>query len=262
MGAFLTEIPEHLLKRSRERRAAMGGDDDRATKAELAGESSSPDRHTNDPSPSQSSMPTHPAPMPAEPATPPSPMVEAYQKRRRIPFWAMPVLAALPLWAYVYLGTLSPPPAGAGPETLGAELYAGSGCGGCHGVGGAGSGAFPGFTNGRVYETWPSFVDHFDWVRLGSSGWLQERGGTYGATGKPVAGGMPGFGEDQISDADLIFLVLHERSLGGQNPDMEDADALEAVALLLSENPDMTLDQALTTVGMDPPDTMGADSGD
>src|SRR3546814_19422185 len=78
-------------------------------------------------------MPAHPAPATAEVAPAPSPMVEAHRNRRKIPFWAMPVLAALPLWAYVYTGTLSPPPAGEGPEVLGAELFAGSGCVGCHG---------------------------------------------------------------------------------------------------------------------------------
>ena len=202
------------------------------------------------------SMPAHPEPAGIEAAPPPSPMVEAYQKRRKIPFWAMPVLAALPLWAYVYTGTLSPPPAGEGPAVLGEELYAGSGCGGCHGAGGGG-GVGPAFTGGAIYETFPSFVTHFEWVRLGSAGWLEQRGETYGATDKPVGGGMPGFGEEQLSDADLLYIVLHERELGGENPDTEDAEALEEVALLMSENPDMTLDEAMAEAGVEAPEAEG-----
>jgi mono/diheme cytochrome c family protein len=170
----------------------------------------------------------------------------------------VPVLAFLPLWAYVYTGTLSPPPAGEGPEVLGEELYAGSGCGGCHGAGGGG-GVGPAFTGGSIYETFPDFVTHFEWVRLGSAGWQEERGGAYGATDKPVGGGMPGFGEDQLSDHDLLFIVLHERLLGGENPDTEDAEALEAVVLLMEENPELTLEEALAEAGVE---AGGAESGE
>ena len=207
------------------------------------------------------SMPAHPEPATVEAAPPPSPMVEAYRNRRKIPFWALPVLAALPLWAYVYTGTLSPPPAGEGAEVLGEELYAGSGCGGCHGAGGGG-GVGPAFTGGSIYETFPSFVTHFEWVRLGSAGWQEERGGTYGANEKPVGGGMPGFGEDQLSDHDLLFIVLHERLLGGENPDTEDAEALEAVVLLMEENPELTLEEALEEAGVEGPETEGTEESE
>ena len=246
----MTEIPEHLLKRSRERRAAMGGDGggtDGGDATESTAASAAPAKAA---AAAPASMPAHPAPATVEAAPPPSPMVEAYQKRRKIPFWAMPVLAALPLWAYVYTGTLSPPPAGEGPEVLGEALYAGSGCGGCHGAGGGG-GVGPAFTGGAIYETFPSFVDHFEWVRLGSAGWLEANGDTYGATDKPVNGGMPGFGEDQLSDAELVFLLLHERNLGGANPDTEDMTQLEEVALLMSENEAMTFEEALAEVGVE-----------
>jgi mono/diheme cytochrome c family protein len=258
----LTEIPEHLLKRSRERRAAMGGDGGAADGggASDTGGATSADAPAKASAPAPAAMPAHPAPATAETAPPPSPMVEAHEKRRKIPFWAMPVLAALPLWAYVYTGTLSPPPAGEGPAVLGEELYAGNGCGGCHGAGGGG-GVGPAFTGGSIYETFPSFVTHFEWVRLGSAGWLEERGDTYGANEKAVNGGMPGFGEGQLSDADLLFIVLHERELGGANPDTEDAEALEAVALLLSEHPEMTLEEALAEVGVEAPETEGGGSG-
>jgi len=259
----LTEIPEHLLKRSRERRSAMGGGDGGATEGGGASESTgaSPATQPAAATPAKApSMPAHPAQEAEPPAPPPSPMVEAYQRRRKVPFWAMPVLAALPLWAYIYQGTLSPPPAGEGPEVLGEELYASSGCAGCHGAGGGG-GVGPAFTGGAIYETFPDFQTHFEWVRLGSAGWQAERGDTYGANGKPVGGGMPGFGEDQLSDAELIYIVLHERLLGGEDPNEEDMLALEEVALLMSENEGMTLEEALAEVGVEAP-AEGSEGGE
>lgn len=175
-------------------------------------------------------------------------MVQAYQRRRKIPFWAMPVLAAIPLWAYVYVGTLDPPPQGEGAPVLGQEAYAGNGCAGCHGASGGG-GSGPAFNGGAIYETWPNFQDHFRWVRLGSAGWQSEEGNTYGANDKPVGGGMPGFGEDAMSDADLLFIVLHEREgLGGENPDENDAARLELAAELMFENPELTLEEVMEQV--------------
>jgi len=264
----LTEIPEHLLKRSRERRAAVGGGD--AGAGDGGGASESTEASTaaaaSPAVPAKApAMPSHPAPEVAPPAPPPSPMVEAHNRRRKVPYWAMPVLAALPLWAYVYQGTLSPPPAGEGPEVLGEELYAGSGCAGCHGAGGGG-GVGPAFTGGSIYETFPDFQTQFEWVRLGSAGWQAERGDTYGANGKPVQGGMPGFGEDQLSDAELLYIILFERTLGGENPNEEDMLALEEVALLMSENEGMTLEEALAEVGVEAPEApeggTGGDRGD
>lgn len=175
-------------------------------------------------------------------------MVEAYNRRRRIPWWATSVLALLPVWAYIYVGTLSPPPAGEGPSELGTQLYSANGCAGCHGGGGAG-GVGPGFTGGAIFETWPTFQEHFQWVRLGSEGWAAEQGDTYGANDKPVSGGMPAFPQESLSDADLTYIVLHERELGGENPNEEDALLLEAVATYFVDHPDATLEEAIEAAG-------------
>ena len=262
----MTEIPEHLLKRSRERRAAMGGD--AGSPAEGGGETggggdTGASASSQAPAKAAAAMPAHPAPAEVEPPAPPSPMVEAYQKRRKIPFWAMPVLAAIPVWAYVYAGTLSPPPAGDGPELLGEQVYASSGCGGCHGAGGGG-GVGPAFTGGSIYETFPSFETHMQWVRLGSAGWQAEVGATYGATDKPVGGGMPGFGEDTLSDADLFYVVYHERiDLGGENPSEDDLARMELAAELFAENPELTLDEVIAQVNeeLGEPDSAGETEG-
>ncbi len=246
----MTEIPDHLLQRSRERRAAMGGGGDAggdaaASSGESAGSAAPAKAAASTPAPS---MAAHPAPVEEEPPAPPSPMVEAYNRRKKIPFWAMSVLAFIPLWAYVYVGTLDPPPAGEGPLVLGTEAYAASGCAGCHG-GGGGGGVGPAFTGGAIYETFPDFLDHFEWVRLGSAGWLDEKGDTYGANNRPVGGGMPGFGESGLSDADLIYILLHEREdLGGANPSENDAARLELAAELFFESPEATLEEIMAEV--------------
>jgi mono/diheme cytochrome c family protein len=134
----------------------------------------------------------------------------------------MPVLAALPLWAYVYQATLEPPPAGADtPIALGAKVYAG--CSACHGATGGGVSG-PALTT--VLETWPDYRDHMVWVRLGSSGWPTA---TYGATAKPKAGGMPE--HKTLTDAQLAQVVLYERvTFGGMDPAGEEGLALTEIA--------------------------------
>lgn len=243
----MTEIPEHLLQRSRERRSAMGD----GGSSDGGGGESAPAASSAAPvakAPAVASMPAHPEPASAPAAKPDSPMVEAYKKRRKIPYWAMPVLAALPLWAYVFVGTLEPPPAGEGPAELGTAAYAANGCAGCHGAGGGG-GVGPAFTGAAIYETWPKFEDHFNWVRLGSAGWLEANGDTYGANAKPVKGGMPGFAAESLSDADLMYIILHERfDLGGANPDEIDQQRLDMAAALFFENPALTFEEVMAEV--------------
>ena len=260
----MTEIPEHLLKRSRERRAAMG-DGEAGGDAETGGGDSGASASSQAPAKAAAAtpaaMPAHPAPAETPPPPPPSPMVEAYRSRPKIPFWAMPVLAAIPVWAYVYAGTLSPPPAGDGPEVVGEELYASNGCVGCHGASGGG-GVGPAFSSGAIYETFPDFETHLQWVRLGSAGWQAEVGDTYGAADKPVNGGMPGFGEDALSDADLFYVVMHERmSLGGENPSEDDLARMELAATIFEENPDMTLEEVLEEVNAELGEPEGGSEG-
>ena len=215
----MTEIPEHLLKRSKQRRAAIGGEDAPAGDAAPAGEAepaAAPAAAT--PAVPAAAAVEVPAPAPA----PVRPEVAAAQRRRKIPFWAMPVLAGLPLWAYVYQATLEPPPAGEGdPVALGEAIY--SSCASCHGGGGEGVGNFPALTG--VLETWPDYRDHMMWVRLGSTGWP---GDTYGAPAKTKNGGMPAF---DLTDEELAQVVLYERvTFGGLEPADEEYALLEAIA--------------------------------
>jgi mono/diheme cytochrome c family protein len=223
--AELTEIPEHLLKRSRERRAALGlgGDAPEGAAESAAAPSEAPvpaaAAATPAPAPTAEVEQAKAAPPPPEPA-----YIQAAKRRKRIPYWAASVLAALPLWGYVYVRTLEPPPAGEDdPLVLGAEVYTGN-CAQCHGGTGAG-GSGPGFVDGAVMETWPDWRDHAAWVRLGSEKWPAD---TYGATEKPVGGvgTMPGWAT--LTDQEIAQVVLHERELGGEDiaEDGENADAL------------------------------------
>lgn len=156
---------------------------------------------------------------PAAPAMPDpvAPWVEAAQTRRKIPFWAVPVLALLPLWAVVYALTLDPPtPTEPGPIELGAEVYAGKGCSGCHGAGGGGAGAVPALD--LVAEHFAQPADMIAWVALGSAG-FQAAGIDEYAPGIPVAGGMPAFA-DSLTAEELMAVVLHERyQYGGEEFD-------------------------------------------
>src|SRR5688500_9699603 len=99
-GGPVTEIPEHLLKRSKERRSAMGRGEGSAD----AG-AETPAATTDAPADAPAAVakaPATPAPKAAEPApkveAPIPPYIEAARRRRRIPVWAMPVLALLPVW--------------------------------------------------------------------------------------------------------------------------------------------------------------------
>jgi mono/diheme cytochrome c family protein len=238
----LTEVPEHLLRRSRERRAALGlGGGETPTPAEGQAEAAAT------PAPAEAAATPAPAPStpveapPPEPPKPDPPYIQAAKSRKRIPFWAMPVLAALPLWGYVYVRTLEPPPTGEeDPLVLGEELYvagASPACASCHGASGGG-GSGPAFTDGAVAETFPDWRDHVMWVKLGSDGWPSD---TYGAQGKTVGqvGTMPSFG-DTLDDQQIAQVVLHERQLAGEdvseaNEDYADLFAVANAELTLAE---------------------------
>jgi mono/diheme cytochrome c family protein len=232
----LTEIPEHLLKRSRERRAALGLEGGE-TPARAPAEGQVEDTATAESAPVPAAAAATPAPAPAAAveearAAPPKPepaYIQAAKARKRIPYWAMPVLAALPIWGYVYVRTLEPPPTGeSDPLVLGTELF-GADCASCHGASGQGVSA-PAFVDGAVVETWPDWRDHVMWVKLGSDGWPAP---TYGATNKQVGGGgtMPSFG-GQLTDQEIAQIVLHERELAGEDvsPDNPQYTGLFAVA--------------------------------
>jgi mono/diheme cytochrome c family protein len=247
----VTEIPEHLLKRSKERRSAIGGGD---APAPDAGASSASQPAADAPAATTPAVPAAtaatPVPAAAPPPAPVRPEVAAAQRRRKIPFWALPVLAALPVWAYVYQGTLEPPPAGeSDPLVLGSEVY--KPCAACHGADGGGG---VGPAMGDVLETWPDYRDHMMWVRLGAPGWPGE---TYGATAKKKAN-MPQ--HPTLSDAELAQVVLYERAqFGGLEPGSEEYLALVEVAEGTKKFADVGLGELSAAAGV--PDSALAGPG-
>src|SRR5207245_1011810 len=86
--------------------------------------------------------PAAPPPAPA-PAVPAEPEVPEYlpplpAERSGIPSWVVPILALLPIWAFAYVGALSPPSSGAPvltPLQQGAQTFAKQ-CSPCHGANG------------------------------------------------------------------------------------------------------------------------------
>lgn len=240
----MTEIPEHLLQRSRERRAALGLGGDAPAAGSTGDAASTPEPAAAAPVPAESggggvAKPPTPA-VPAEPKPePPKPdpiYVQAAKRRRRIPIWAMPVLAGLPLWSYVYVRTLEPAPVENDPLVLGEALYAP--CAACHGGSGQGLTA-PQLSDGKVEETWPDPLDHIMWVKLGVKEWPGE---TYGVQDKDklaTPGDMPGYGAT-MTDQEIAQVVLYERRVLSE----EEIPEGEEDKLLLIAEGEMTLEEA------------------
>ncbi|HEY6533046.1 MAG TPA: cytochrome c [Acidimicrobiales bacterium] len=219
----MTEVPEHLLKRSRDRRSALGlgdGDDggggDAAAAApadEPAGGAVQAAAATAAAAPAAATPAT---PEPAEPEFVP-PYVEAAITRKKIPFWAMPVLAFLPVWAIIYVGGLAEADTGEPSQLeLGAQIYQAS-CQSCHGATGAGGVGRP-LSNGDVVKTFPDLLGHLEFVYHGSAktgpkdtpyGDPNREDGqhlTLSYNGNP----MPEFGES-LTGAELLAVVRYER---------------------------------------------------
>ena len=225
----MTEIPEHLLKRSRERRAASGAGGDDAASATPAATTPAT---TVSSAPATTSGPVEraaaPSPAGPPPAKPDSAVVASYKARRRIPFWAMVALSALPVWAFLYARAVTQAPVeAAGPLGLGGEVY--GGCASCHG-GGGGGGVGYAFTGGEVLKTFPHIEDQLRFVYFGTANYNiagveiygnpEREGGAHVAGEK---GPMPAQGETgggSLTDYEILAVVCHERyALGGADPD-------------------------------------------
>lgn len=232
----MTEVPDYLLERSRDRRAALGLGGD-------AGDAPVPAATAGDTAPATAASAAVPAAAtpagpavaaPAEPPPPPPPYVEAAIRRKRIPGWAIPVLALLPFWAVIYAGTLSEADTGEpGPLEHGGEIYA-ERCASCHGATGGG-GVGPALSGGAVLETFANPADQLLWVALGSDRWPDS---TYGDAAIPVEGGMPSF-QDALTPEELNDVVRYEREvLSGEDPAAIEGGVVDADGgLLIADEP-------------------------
>lgn len=223
----VTEIPEHLLKRSRERRSAIGkGDDDSAATSESPAKTPATTAAPAAAAPAATGpAPRGPAPAPAA-VTPPKPdpvYVTAAKQRKKIPFWAMATLSLMPIWGFMYVRALTESPEHfEGPLGVGAEIY--SSCASCHGAAGDGGVGYA-FSGGEVLKTFPHIEDQIRYVFYGTEGYAAENVGIYGSPdregGPHVTGDrgvMPAFG-GQLEPSEIIAVVCHERyTIGGADP--------------------------------------------
>jgi mono/diheme cytochrome c family protein len=161
--------------------------------------------------------------------------------KRRYPFLLAAAMVLIPLFAVMYLmvvpngpscgsaGQLAVDPvtgeavgcdgaAYGGGEVnsfaAGEEIYQAS-CAVCHAADGTG-GAGPAMSGGAVLAVFPedACMSHIEWVTLGSADWPDA---TYGANGKAVAGGMPGFAAS-LTPEELAQVALYERvAFGGED---------------------------------------------
>lgn len=219
----MTEIPEHLLRRSKERRGALGlgGDEGAATPAATPAAATPAAAEAPAAAAPPAKPPAAAAPAPAAPPPPPPvpPYVAAAQTRRKIPFWAVPVLAVLPVWGFVYAGSMATPEEGiSDPELLlGEEVYAN--CSGCHGANGEGGAGRP-LSGGDVLLTFPEFDDHLAWIAEGSA-LVGGAGNPYGDPDRPGGqrvSGSDGYGQmvgwgGTLSEEELRAVTRYEREV-------------------------------------------------
>lgn len=186
----------------------------------------------------------------------------------------MPVVVALPLWAWAFAGTMQQPDREDPLLTEAAALFTEKGCAGCHGATGGGGTGYQ-LNGGEALATFPNVIDQMVHVARGSDA---IRGTVYGDPnregGARVAGDlgqMPSQADAGLTQLELELVVFHERTvLSGEDTSSEeyslyietlrerieagDEHEIDLEALLACANPDFT-DGA--TGSADPEDCTG-----
>jgi hypothetical protein len=249
----MTEIPEHLLKRSRDRRAALGlGGGEAQPSGEGAAEAApaaTPATAAATPAAAAPAAPAGrragPAPVEAPPPKPDPPYVAAAKRRPRIPIWAMAALSLMPIWAFMYVRSLTEAPeVAAGPLAVGEEVY--GNCSSCHGGSGEGGSGRP-LADGEVNLTFPHIEDQIRFVYFGTEAYNSAGVSSYGDPNREGGahttgsfGLMPGWGADaggDLTDAEILAVVCHERYDFGVDPAADEATAEEFELWCSEESP-------------------------
>ncbi len=243
----MTEVPEYLFERSRQRRIDLGLlDDGGGGTPSASGASEGGAVASSGPSSADviaAAKADAKLELQAESGIEPV-WVSAARSRTKIPIWALPVMFFLPLWAFVYVKLTEPPPEPVTAINEGAATYAAR-CASCHngtGAGSEGGGVGRPLYNGEVLLTFPKLeADMLHWLEVGSEG--IGIGNAYGATDRPggahisgeTGANMPGFGgalseykiysvaryirevlsEEQISDEEVAGRDAEWEALGG-----------------------------------------------
>jgi hypothetical protein len=223
----MTEVPDYLLKRSRDRRAVLQGGTPSADSP--AASSAAVEKATSSSAaPAVAAEPTPPPPPKPDPA-----YVVAAKTRKKIPFWAMATLSLLPLWAFLYLLALSPQEETVeGPMAIGAEVY--GSCASCHGAAGQG-GAGRILHEGEVLLTFPHIEDMLNFVYTGSQPYVsaglnvygnpEREGGvhaplSYNGNAMPSQGAKWGGG---LTEYEILGVTCHVRyAIAGADPASEE----------------------------------------
>ncbi|MFZ9580539.1 MAG: hypothetical protein ACO3BV_08435 [Ilumatobacteraceae bacterium] len=206
----MTEIPEHLLKRSRDRKAGGASSDAGAAAVPATTEAAAPVARAAAETPAQKPV-----------SKPDAPYVAAAKSRGRIPYWAMGTLALMPVFLFMYVRGLQPQKAEAsGPIAIGIEQY--GACASCHGADGGG-GAGRALKDGESLKTFPHIEDMLNWVYNGteayeaagvaSYGDPNREGGahyprSYNGSAMPAQGAMAG---GALTEYEILGLVCHIR---------------------------------------------------
>jgi len=222
----VTEVPDHLLKRSRDRRAALGlgggeeGDGGGTPATSAASPAADPSTSVETTAAARPAA-VIPAESPAAPPKPVPPYVQASLRRKKIPLWVMPVLAFLPLWAIVYVNTLSKAPSTTPTQAeAGTALFAAK-CQSCHQADGSGGAGRP-LYQGSVVKTFPTIAEQLEFVWLGSNG-TGPAGTAYGDPNREGGvhkalsyngNAMPTF-KGALTQTELLEVVRHEREAFG-----------------------------------------------
>jgi mono/diheme cytochrome c family protein len=246
----VTEIPEHLLKRSRDRRAALGlGGGEPAPSAEGAAEAPAATPATPAATTPAAAAPAGrrggPPPVEAPPPKPDPPYVAAAKRRPKIPFWAMAALSLMPIWAFMYVRSLTARPETVeGPMAIGAEAY--GNCSSCHGGSGEGGSGRP-LADGEVNETFPHIEDQLRFVYFGTEAYNAAGVSSYGNPDREGGahttgsfGLMPQWGTNaggDLTDAEILGVVCHERYDFGVDPAADEATAEEFELWCSPESP-------------------------
>lgn len=217
----MTEIPEYLLKRSKAAKGSSGKDDSAAsetsasTAVESAASGSSVPAPSGPPAIAAAAASIGPDKAP-EPAAPEARFVTAAKAREKVPMWALPLVLALPLWAYFFAGTMQQPHVEDPLFVDAAEVYSvGGGCSGCHGATGSGGIGYR-LDEGSVVEVFPNPIDQIVHVARGSAAISGESYGSERAEGQRTAGAtgsnMPAF-SSTLSLLEIELVVFHERAV-------------------------------------------------
>lgn len=238
----MVDIPEHLLKRSREAKAKAEGQAPPAEDAAAAETEPEASAAAAPEPPTEAAPEPAPAPAPAAaesvalapaaaatPAVPEAPRVYAplsqptgtHQGVRgvKVPGWLYPTYVLIPILAIGLLLSVvrvsNEQAASAGPTLPGGAEYAAQ-CAACHGPDGGG-GVGPALKD--THTVFPDPTEQFAWVKENAS----THSGPYGADNKgnagkgAVPGAMPKFG-GSLSDDQIWDVVIYERvSFAGED---------------------------------------------